>query len=152
MHIGSYIQLVEKSEKDLALALRMVAKEHGDEPDVKETCKLLATWSEELEQKLTPFSARYGEEKNKEPDRMMRTLFKEPRKGSLALLRDLHDLWLMTNEATLCSIILRQAANALRDNELVELCNQIEAAARRQTSWLLTRMKATAPQTLVVAE
>jgi hypothetical protein len=151
MHIGNYIEMVHKSEKDLAEAFRMVAKEHGDEPDVEETCGLLASWCDELVQKIKPFVEKYGEEKNNEPDRLMRSLFTEPRKGSMGMLRDLQDLWLMASEGEVCCIILRQAASALRDKELIEFCNETEKKSKRQSSWLLTRMKSAAPQTLIVA-
>ena len=152
MHIGNYLELVHKTEEDLIKAFRMVADEHGAEPDVYETCKLLASWSEPHVQELKPFVKKYSEERNKEPDRLMNTLFDKPRKGSLALLRDLHDVWLMASEAQLCCIVLRQAAVGLRDEPLTELCNKIEHTSKRQLSWLLTRMKAAAPQTLIVAK
>jgi hypothetical protein len=152
MHIGNYINMVHKSGEDLSKAFRMVANEHGDEPDVEETCLLLAGWIDGLVEKVKPFTEKYGDEKSKEPDRLMRTLFKEPRKGSMGLLRDLQDLWLMSDEAQVCAIILRQAASGLRDKELIEVCNEIEAMAKRQASWLLTRMKSAATQTLIVAE
>lgn len=152
MHIGNYINLVHKSEDDLAKALLLVAKEHGDEPDIAEMCKLLAKWSSGLVDELKPFAKKYGEEKNEEPDRLMHDLFKKPRKGGMALLRDLHDLWLMANETEVCAVILRQAAVGLRDKELAALCTKIEQTAKRQLSWMLTRMKAAAPQTLIVAE
>lgn len=151
MHIGNYIEMVHKSEKDLAEALHMVAKEHGDEPDVKEMCELLASWSEELVQRIKPFAAKYGEEKNNEPDRLMRSLFTKPRTGSMGLLRDLQDLWLMASEGEVSCIILRQAASALHDKELIEVCNETEKKSKRQAAWLLTRMKSAAPQTLIVA-
>src|SRR6478735_2446723 len=99
MHIGNYINMVHKSGVDLSKAFRMVAKEHGDEPDVEEMCKLLASWIDALVEKIQPFTKKYGEERNAEPDRLMRTLFKEPRKGSLGMLLDLQDLWLMSDEA-----------------------------------------------------
>lgn len=152
MHIGNYINMVHQSGEDIASAFRMVAKEHGDEPDIEEICKLLASWADEGVQKIKPFTAKYGEEKNKEPDRLKTTLFKEPRKGSLGMLRDLQDLWLMSNEAEVSCIILRQAASALHDKALIEVCNAIEKTAKRQTDWLLTRMKSAAPQTLVAVE
>lgn len=82
----------------------------------------------------------------------MRALFKEPRKGSMGLLRDLQDLWLMADEAEVCCIILRQAASGLHDKELIEVCNKTEKTAKRQSDWLLTRMKSAATQTLIAAE
>jgi hypothetical protein len=152
MHIGNYIDMVQRTGEDLSKGFRMVAKQHGDEPDVEETCLLLASWVDDLVEKVKPFAAKYGENKNKEPDRLMNALFKEPRKGGMGLLRDLQDLWLMSDEAQVCSIILRQAASGLHDKELIEVCDEIEATAKRQASWLLTRMKAAATQSLIVAE
>ena len=152
MHVGNYIEMVHKSGEDLARAFRMVAKEHGAEPDIEEICKLLASWADELVQEIKPFIQKYGEERSKEPDRLMTSLFKEPRKGSMGLLRDLQDLWLMANEAEVSCVILRQAASGLHDKALIEVCNKIEKQARRQSAWLLTRMKSAAPQTLIVAE
>ena len=102
MHIGNYINMMQQSGEDLDKAFRMVAKEHGDEPDVEETCLLLASWVGKLVEKVKPFAKKYGEEKSGEPDRLMSTLFKEPRKGAMGLLRDLQDLWLMSSEAEVC--------------------------------------------------
>jgi hypothetical protein len=151
MHIGNYINMVHRSGQDLGKAFRKVAKEHGKEPDVKEMCLLLASWADALVEKLKPFTDKYGESRSKEPDRLMNTLFKKPRKGSMGLLRDLQDLWLMSDEAQVCCIILRQGASGLHDKELIAVCNEIEATAKRQAAWLLTRMKAAATQTLIVA-
>lgn len=152
MHIGNYIDMMHKSQVDLSEAFHMVSKEHGHEPDVLEICLLLASWSDALVEKIKPFAEKYGEIKSKEPDRLMRTLFKGTRKGSMGLLRDLQDLWLMCNEAQISCIILRQAASGLHDKELINACTDIEATAKRQASWLLTCMKAAAPQTLIAAE
>lgn len=152
MHVGNYVGLVYNSEQDLSLAFLKVAKAHIQEADVVQTSKLAASWSSSLAKKAEPFIATYGEEKNKEPERLMNSLFKDNRKGSLALLRDLHDLWLMTQEAALCGQLLKQAASGLRDKELLKFCDEIEYYSKRQASWLLTRMKSTAPQTLIAAE
>ena len=70
----------------------------------------------------------------------------------MGLLHDLHDLWLMANEADVSSIILQQAAFGLRDKELVGVCNEINTYSKRQIAWLLTRMKSIETQTLIVAE
>jgi hypothetical protein len=152
MHIGNYIDMVHRSGEALSKAFRMVAREHGNEPDIQETCELLALWTDALVRKVAPFTAKYGEQKNEEPERLMTTLFREPRKGSLGLLRDLQDLWLMSDEAQVSCIILRQGASGLQDKELIALCDEIETTAKRQSSWLLTRMKASATQTLIAAK
>ena len=150
MHIGRYIDLVHRTEFDLAKAFRKVSKAHGDEPDVYQTCQLLARWSDKLAAELEPFITKYKPEKDTEPDRLTRMLLKDTRKGGMALLRDLHDLYLVASEVLICCTILKQGADSLRDKQLTNLCETMEKQTKRQSNWLMTRMKAAAPQTLVV--
>jgi hypothetical protein len=151
MHVGNYLGILHRSEQDLADAFKTIADHHGDEPDVYNMCKLLASWSDEHVQNIKPLVDRYSEEKSDEPDRLKQSLFEQPRSGSLALVRDLHDLWLLANEIHLCYIILLQAARALRDLEMEKICQQFDEQTDRQILWLLTRIKQAAPQALVVA-
>jgi ferritin-like metal-binding protein YciE len=151
MHIGNYLALIHGSEQQLADALDTIAAHHGDEPDILQTCQLLATWSHLHLELLKPIVDRYSEDKNDEPERLSQTLFDEPRSGSLALLRDLHDLWLLAHEVQLCWTVLAQAAQALHDRELLATCQQCSVDTKRQISWLMTRIKQAAPQALVVA-
>src|SRR4051794_27413316 len=132
MHVGNYLGLLENSERELAEALKSVAKHHGDEPDILQTCQMLAGWSEKHRQQLKPFISRYNEKKEDEPDKLKQELFGGPRKGSLALLRDLHDLCLMANEVKLCWTVLLQAGYALRDKELQGLCTELSKQTERQ--------------------
>jgi len=152
MHIGNYINMVHKGQENLAQAFMKVGNHHGEEPDIKATCTLLARWSHQMTAEIKPFAEKYGESKSREPDRLVRKLFEAPREGAMALLRDLQDLWLLAQEAELAGIILEQAAFGLRDAALIAVCNDVNAYAKRQSSWLLTRMKSVATQTLIVAE
>jgi hypothetical protein len=152
MHVGNYLGLVHESEQQLAKAFKQVGEHHGDEPDVFQTCQTLAKWSQQHVDGLKKFVDRYSEDKSDEPERLSQSLFDEPRSGSLALLRDLHDLWLMASEVQLCWVVLSQAAQGLRDEELLSACQQFDHETKRQLTWLLTRIKQSAPQTLIVAE
>jgi len=152
MHIGNYLALAASSEQQLAEAFDKVIAQHGDEPDVLRTCGLLASWSREHRQTLQKFVDRYADQKGDEPERLSQTLFVEARTGSLALLRDLHDLWLLASEVQLCWTIISQAAAALMDKELAQTCHDLSAETKRQLTWLLTRIKSEAPQTLVAAD
>jgi hypothetical protein len=151
MHVGHYIELVHKGHQDFAEALRKVATHHAQEPDIVANCMMLAAWSDDLVNDLQPFVDLYGEEKDREPDRLKSILFVKPRKGSMGLLRDLHDLWLMSNESELCCLVLKMAAMGLRDKKLLATCDTMEKQTKRQTAWLLTRIKSAAPQTLIAA-
>jgi hypothetical protein len=152
MHIGRYINLVHRTELDLAEAFRKVSKAHEDEPDVLQTCQLLASWSDELAAGMEQYASRYQEEKDKEPDRLTQTLLKKTRSGGIALLRDLQDLYLVGTEVQVCCTILKQGADGLRDKELTKMCEEVERQTKRQLAWLMTRMKQAAPQTLIVAD
>ena len=113
---------------------------------------LLSTWSQQLTDIMDPVAQRYKKESDKEPDRLTKTLLKKARKGSMAMLRDLHDLYLIVSEVLICCTILKQGGIALADEELVAVCEEIERQTARQSSWLMTRMKSAAPQTLIVAK
>jgi hypothetical protein len=152
MHVGRYINLVHRTEIDLVTAFRKVSEAHGDEPDVYQTCQLLARWSDKLAEEMKPFTKKYTPEKDQEPDRLTQTLLQDPRKGGMALLRDLHDLYLVATEVQICCTILKQASDGLRDKDLTTMCEEVERQTRRQLAWLMTRMKQAAPQTLIVAE
>ncbi|UBV44342.1 hypothetical protein LAJ19_14335 (plasmid) [Deinococcus taeanensis] len=151
MHVGNYVGLAHGSEERLVDALTRVADHHRDEPDIYETCQLLAAWSRTHLEALRPLVQKYGENRNAEPEAMEHALFHGPRRGSLALVRDLHDLWLMTQEVQLCWTVLEQAAQALRDEDLERVCQVCGKDTRRQTAFFLTRIKQAAPQALVVA-
>lgn len=154
MHIQDYLQLVLNSEQQMSDAFGKVADHHKDEPDIHFTCQMLGKWSEEHVIKIEPFRKKYSEKASntKEPERLSQTLFKEPRKGPIALLRDLHDLWLLTKEIEVSWKVILQAAKALRDKELVSTGEELSMETKRQSDWLLTRIKQAAPQILVVAE
>lgn len=151
MYVGNYLGLVHTSEQQLADALIQVANHHQNEPDVEETCQLLASWSRSHLEKLKPPIDRYSKNKSDEPERLIQIRFDEPRSGSLGLMRDLQDLWLLANEVQLCWMVLEQASKALRDRDLESVCTQCSEQTKRQLTWLLHRIRQAAPQTLVVA-
>ncbi|MBF9142858.1 molybdopterin oxidoreductase [Hymenobacter properus] len=151
MHLGNYLGILENSEKQLCDAFEQVARHHKDEPDIEQMCHKLSAWSREHRGRVMGFVAKYSEDRSSEPKNLKRDLFDQPRKGSLALLRDLHDLWLLTQEVQLCWTVIKQAALALRDEELKATYEFCCARTKRQGDWLLGRIKQAAPQTLIVA-
>ena len=152
MHLAHYLGLIHKAERDLADAFREVAQGHQDEPDVFYLCHTLAKQCDEHARKLEPFVARYGEDAPDEPDRLHTELFKGTREGGLALLRDLHDLYLMACECDISWTMVGQAAQGVRDRELFGVVNACDGETATQVKWLKTRMKQAAPQALIVAD
>ena len=151
MHVGLYLQMVKTTEQELEKALKAVADRHQQEPDLEEICTILSSWSQAKARSTDRFIHKYGRERDREPQRLYSDLFQGPRRGGLALLRDLHDLWLMTTEAQIAWTLLAQAAQALRDKDFVQTCEHNKEQTHRQTSWLETRSKQAAPQTLIAA-
>src|SRR5690349_9518247 len=134
MHVGTYLGLIYGSEQRLVDALTNIAEHHREEPDINETCQLLASWSRTHLAELAPLVRKYSARKAAEPANLEHALFHGPRQGPLALVRDLHDLWLLSNEVQLCWIVLEQAAQALRDDPLEHVCQACSQDTRRQTA------------------
>lgn len=151
MHLAHYLGLVHRSELALADAFREVADRHHAEPDVSHLCEKLARQCTEDAGKLAPFVESYGEDAPQEPERLHSDLFHGPRGGSLGLLRDLHDLYLMACECDISWTMIGQAAQGARDRDLLEVVVSSEARTAIQLAWIKTRMKQAAPQALVVA-
>jgi len=151
MHLATYIGIVHSAEKQLAKELRRIADKHSDEPDMEHMCKKLASWSESHEQGLRPFIGKYSEDRSSTEPERLESLFNKSRTGSMGMLRDLHDLWLLTQEVIMCWKVIIQAAQGLRDEELVSKSKEFQEETNRQSTWLQTRIKQAAPQTLLVS-
>lgn len=152
MHLAHYVGLLHRAQLNLRDAFREVAAAHAAEADVFHVCQQLAEDCDAHAARLAPFADRYGEDAPDEPDRLHSELFQGPRSGGLALLRDLHDLYLMAAECDIAWTLVGQAAQGARDPELLEVVRACEAATAVEMKWLRTRMKQAAPQALVVAE
>jgi hypothetical protein len=151
MQLAHYLGLLHRAEIELGEAFREVRAAHADEVDVYNLCERLAEQCDAHAERLKPFADRYGQEEPDEPDRLHSELFKGPREGGLALLRDLHDLYLMASECDVAWTLVGQAARGARDDELFHVVERCEGETATQLKWLLTRMKQAAPQVLVVA-
>ena len=108
--------------------------------------RLLASWSDENAKELDPLVARYDETKQEEPADLHRALFHGPRGGGLGLVRDLHDVWVLTQEVQLAYELLAKAALALRDEEMESTLGRVSTRTRRQADWNRTRIDHAAPR------
>ena len=151
-HISTYVGLADHSEQILADSLRAVADGHARQADVYHTCRMLAGWSDAHRHRLAPIVERYGEQDDlDEPERLRASGLAEVREGEVGLLRDLQDLHVLASLVQTTWTVVAQAAQGMRDPELLEIANRSNAETSRQLSWLNTRMKQAAPQALIVA-
>lgn len=147
-----YLGLLQKAEQALASSYRLVADGHGAEPDVYHLCQTLATQCDQHERSLAPTRARYGDRPDDEPARLHAVELSTTRTGPLGLIRDLQDLYLLASLVDVTWMMIKQAALALRDDELNAVVRNCEPETKVQLGWLTTRMKQAAPQALIVAQ
>lgn len=150
MFVSDYIGRLHVAEEELAEAFESVAQMQSSS-EIISGCKHLASWSKEIVSMLEPSIYRYGEKKTLAPRALRAMLFKGPHSGGIGLLSDLSDLSLLVNEVRGTVVSLGQAASALRDRDLMKVCQHISQVTDRQDAWLTTHIKTTAPQALVAS-
>jgi hypothetical protein len=150
-HIANYLGLAENAEKTLTEAFLKISKQHTFEPDVVEMCEKFGHWSQQHLTAIEKLLAEFKKEKDDEPEEIFDSVFPKPRIGAFGLLRDLHALSIVVHEAQMCWIVLLQASRALRNAEMEEICLEFGQHFKKETMWLLTKIKNAAPQVLVVA-
>lgn len=154
-HVTTYVGLLHRAEQTLADSLRTVGQGHAAEVDVFHTCHTLAAMSDSHVARLRPVAQRYGEQAREdginEPERLHADGIGQTRTGAVGLLRDLQDLHLLATLVQTSWTVVAQAAQGLRDEELLDIATVSSAETARQLTWLLTRMKTAAPQALIVA-
>jgi hypothetical protein len=154
-HLTTYVGLADHSEKMLAESFRAVGNGHSNVADVYHLCHTLAAMSDAHRDGLAPIVARHGEQRSgddvEEPERLYASGLVEVRQGEIGLLRDLQDLHVLATLVQTTWTVLAQGAQGLRDRELLEVATRSNEETSRQLTWLNTRMKAAAPQALIVA-
>lgn len=151
MHLATYLGLLETGERTLRDSYREVAHGHAAEADVFHTCLKLAEQCDAHVEALGPLVEKYGEHPDGEPERLHAEGLSEPRSGSLGLLRDLHDLYLLATYLDIAWTLVGQAAKGARDKEAVSVVDRCAHQIETQLQYLKTRMKQAAPQALLVA-
>jgi hypothetical protein len=153
VNVAVYVGMLRAAEQSLADAFQRVADGHGEEPDVWFLCRGLAEQCQAHAHDLAPAVQRYGETRSdNEPERLEAEGLAETRSGPLGLLRDLQDLYILANFVDITWTVLRQAARALRDQELLSVIERCQQQTSIQLDWLQTRLKQAAAQALVAAE
>jgi hypothetical protein len=152
MKLPVYLGLLHQSEATLAESFRQVAEGHGEEPDVHFLCRTLAAQCDAHQEALRPVIDRYGETtEDDEPERLHHDGLSETRTGPVGLLRDLQDLYLIANLVDITWTMVKQAAQGLKDAELLEVIARCDSETGVQLGWLKTRMMQAAPQALAAA-
>lgn len=152
MRLANYVGFLDKAEHNLAQAFRIVGEGHAEEADIFHTCNKLALKCDQHLSMLEEVAERYGREAPAEPDRLQLQAMDIARKGSLGLLRDLEDLYILVAACEQAWVAVGQAAQAARDSQLTDIVGQATTDCAQQRKWIQTRVKSMAAQALVVGE
>jgi hypothetical protein len=163
MKLGLALRALHHAETELAEDYGRVAERHAAEHDVHHLCRSLAKQCESHAERLRPAVARYADDPGDAESgrgltdvldllrrRASELVGRQPPAG-LLLLRDLRELFLSAEGCSITWVMVGQAAQAARDDELLELVRACHEETELQVKWLVTRIKEAAPQALVTA-
>ncbi|MFK0237442.1 hypothetical protein [Streptomyces vinaceus] len=149
--IDILVSALHQGERLLAAGLLAVAERHRAEHEVRHVATDLAGWSREHVQRLAQSAASRGFDADRGPASSVRpptalgaglseggSRSAEP---ALLLLADLRDLHLTAACNSLHWEMLAQAAQALKDGELLSLASACHAQTLRQMRWTNTMIK-----------
>lgn len=151
MHLGNYLQLLQRSEEALARSYRLVSAGHAADADVHYATARFARHCDAHAEALAAIAARMPPPGDTQPERFHPGSLPQHRPGPTGLLRDLLDLYQLANLVDVTWTLVGQAAQGARDRDLLGVVERCGPETAGQLSWLRMRMKATAPQTLLVA-
>ncbi|HLJ93577.1 MAG TPA: molybdopterin dinucleotide binding domain-containing protein [Gemmataceae bacterium] len=149
-HIPDAIGLLRSGLVQFGRACRSLRKVHFEERELVSIWETLARWCDELHARFAPYAEKYGESPAKEPETLRQTLFPAPRPGEFGELRDLQSLDVLTAAVHGANTVLFQAAQGLRDREMLDATLYAEEQIRRMQAWLLNQIKHRAVHSLIV--
>ncbi|MEU4191892.1 hypothetical protein AB0E69_08350 [Kribbella sp. NPDC026611] len=157
--VGLAIRELHRSENELAAALLRASDRHQTDHDLFYLGRDLAKWSQEHVRQLAEHGSNYGVDLDAEPAEEPGPIAAMRQKGaelldghhdpSLLLLKDLREIHLKAAGVSLDWEILAQTAQALKDQELLELTKTSHPQTLRQLRWANASLKIHAAQIMV---
>jgi hypothetical protein len=153
MRLATYIWLLDRWERTLRDSYHRVACSHAEEADVFHICLRLAEQCHTHVDQLAPLLERYGEDRDRGPDRLLHEVaLGKARTGGIGLLRDLRDLYLLASYVDMAWTLAGQVAQGAHDERMVAVADACDAQTVAQVTWLTTRLEEAAPGALLGAE
>lgn len=159
MKIGLVLRELHRSENDLAHELFQVADRHKVDHEIFHVGRDLAGWSQRHVTEIAEIAKRYGEHLDPEPKGESGAMEKVLGRGSelvgrakvpgLLLLRDLREIYMKASGVSVDWEMLAQAAQGIKDTDLLEVCRRCHPDTLRQVRWANGKLKESSPQVLV---
>ncbi|MFC5381438.1 hypothetical protein [Aquipuribacter nitratireducens] len=159
MKIGMALRELHRSENELARALLEVSERHRVDHDVFYLGRELASWSQAHVRALADAGSRYDVDLDPEPvtgqgllaaarERWSDAVGRDPR-AALRLLVDVREVYTLACGVSVDWELVAQAAQGVRDAELLALSKACHPETLRQMRWANAKLKESATQILV---
>lgn len=159
MKIGLALRDLHKDEGELARALLKLSERHRASQEVHHVARDLAVWSQHHVRELAEVAGRYDETLEPVPTQEPGLLKAVREKGGelagrsrspgLILLRDLREVYTRASGVSVDWELLAQAAQGIKDSELLAVVQRCHPQTLRQTRWANAMLKELATQALV---
>lgn len=162
--LGLLLGELHQAETGLAAEFRKVADRQAADHGTSSVCRTLAEQCDRHTERIHDLAGRFGRDlSGPGPPGPVASaagalrqwasekIGRHPEAG-LLLLRDLRQLYLTAQAVDVHWVVLGQAAQALRDRELLRAVTDMRQETATQTAWVSTRLKEAAPQVLAVAD
>jgi hypothetical protein len=150
--ITALLAALQDGEYKLAGQRRDLVQRHPAETEVHHVARYLAQWSDDSGDRIRAIGPRYGLPDAERPShrsdgaRHAAASVPEGQDIGLVLLRELSEVHLAAARNLLHWDMLTQAAQANRDDRLLELASARRPYTQRQMRWTHTVLKALGPQ------
>jgi len=144
MKFGLVLEEMHRSENDLAHHLLVVSERHKVDHEIYHLARDLARWSQQHVRDIADIAKNYGQDLDPEPRSeagLMET--------GMLLLRDLRELYLKACGVSADWELLAQAAQGMKDQNLLGLAQKCHPQTIRQMKWANGKLKESATQILV---
>jgi hypothetical protein len=159
MKIDLALEELHRSENELAAQLLAVSDRHKAEHEVFHVARDLAVWSQDHVREIARIGRKYDLELDPEPagdPTVLQWIRQEvsDRLGhrsapALMLLRDLRSIYMEASGVFVDWELVGQAAQGMRDRELLDVTQQCRPQTLRQSKWANAQLKEKATQILV---
>lgn len=159
MKFGLVLEEMHRSENDLAHHLLVISERHKVDHEIYHLARDLARWSQQHVRDIADIAKNYGEDLDPEPRGEMGLMETVREKGSemvgrrpetgMLLLRDLRELYLKACGVSADWELLAQAAQGMKDKNLLGLAEKCHPQTIRQMKWANSKLKESATQVLV---
>ncbi|UNO43541.1 hypothetical protein [Streptomyces sp. MST-110588] len=159
MKIGLLLHELHRDENDLAHELLRVSERHQADHEVHYVARDLARWSQQHVRDLSAAGERFGARLDPEPVDELKTaerlrdkageLVGRRSHAALLLLRDLREVYIKASGVSVDWEMLGQAAQGLKDTELLETVQRCHPDSLRQIRWANGKLKESSTQILV---